>query len=236
MGWSMQGFTSLTIPEGATSGARIVIGDQVNGFAIAVYNSSNQLIFSIDQGGSAISYNYTQFPAPAVMTTELIQGSLGSQVDNSNGESMNATITRVVNPTDQPEYTFLVACAGGTAGVLSIRGGSKNGANNATLTGLERNVSGSLVQSDQVSTNNLLHFAAISGTTDGSGFLTFNHGAGFTPAFIFTQVHDQGTPTFGMVDIINGSITSSQARGFFVQFGGAARANATVNFWIMCVG
>jgi len=84
--------------------------------------------------------------------------------------------------------------------------------------------------------------AAITGTTDASGFLIFNHGFKdingnpAIPTKIFTQVHDTGTPTFGNIDIIDGSITSTQAKGFFVQFNGTSRASATVNFWIECYG
>lgn len=81
---------------------------------------------------------------------------------------------------------------------------------------------------------------AITGITDASGFLVFNHGfkdingANAAPSMIITQVHDSGTPTFGNVDIIDGSITTTQAKGYCVLFNGSARVSATVNFWIAC--
>src|SRR5205085_89659 len=99
----------------------------------------------------------------------------------------------------------------GVTYTLRLIGGNDLGTKGPSLVGNERGVQGSVVQSDQTSTSNLIHVAAITGTTDASGFLTFNHGATFkdgtgapvAPSMIFCQVHDTGTPGFGDVDIID---------------------------------
>lgn len=241
MGWSMQGFTSLTIPSGATSGARVIIVNPVTGDVMDVYNALNQLIANIDSEGQYTVYQFDTFSHAAIQHTQFGQEGIiyFSDVDNSDA-IMEWTSSAAGQPGTQAVWTIQVA--NNNPGInfevytLQVFAGSDDATKKPTMTGTERGITGSVMQSDQVSTNNLVHYAAISGTTNGSGFLTFSHGASFTPTMIFAQVHDQGTPTFGMIDIINGSITSSQAQGFFVQFGGAARTNAAVNFWIMCVG
>jgi hypothetical protein len=84
--------------------------------------------------------------------------------------------------------------------------------------------------------------AAITGTTDSSGFLVFNHGfvdingAALAPAKIVTQVHDVGTaPGFGNCNLDDTfGITSTQAKVFCANFNGTARTSAAVKFWIVC--
>lgn len=241
MGWTNSLLTSLTLPQGATSGARIILINPATGDVMDIYNSLGQLIANIDPSGQYIVYQYDNITHAPIQHTQFGQEGLiyFSDVDNSDA-IMEWVSSAAGNPSTQAAWTLQVANNNPSASngvyTLMVFAGSDDGSHQPTMTGSERAITGSVVQSDQVSTNNLIHCTNISGTTNASGFLTFNHGASFTPSMIFCQVHDTGTPTFGMIDVINGSINATTAQVYCVQFGGGARMGAAVNFWIMCVG
>jgi len=249
MGWSMQGFTSLTIPSGATTGARVVIVNPVTGDVMDVYNALNQLIANIDSDGQYTVYQFDTFSHAAIQHTQFGQEGIiyFSDVDNSDA-IMEWTSSAAGAPSTQAVWTIQVANNDpGThfeVYTLQVFAGSDDASKGPTMVGTERQVTGSVVQSDQVSTSNLEHMVAISDTTDASGFLVFNHGASFkdaagnpkAPNFIFTQAHGAGTPAFGHCNLVDGSITATQAKVLCVNNNGTIRTSAPVTFWAWSKG
>jgi len=177
VGWSMQGFTSLTIPSGATTGKRIVIADPVTGNALEVYNAANQLVAWID--GFGIYHEFSSSP-----TSQEVQYKNDGM--HLTGDTLGDTGTVVYVPatsvSGQPQLQAVVTNGNGSSVyTLQIVVQGEDGTGTATLIGDERGVPGSVLQSDQVSTNNLTHRANYSVTTNASGIGTFAHNAGFTP-------------------------------------------------------
>lgn len=174
--WTNDGVTTLTIPTGATSGQRVVIANPATGDAVDVYNSANQLIYSIDQFGVATAFNH----ALSWMPTAIAEGGIFALGDNQGNQGQLFMLPSHA-PALPASLTVLMGPAVGNTGFLQIFGASPDGTSQPTVEGNERNVSGSILQSDQVSTNNLVHTDTYTITTDAAATSTFNHGAGFTP-------------------------------------------------------
>jgi len=231
-GWSNDAVTYLVVPTGATTGQRIVILNPVTGDAVDVYDSANELIMDINSNGVVQTYATGFSPQQTEQRGDGIY-----YIDNTLGSTAHVILRPTTNVSQQPAILLNVKNGNFTSDyTLAVLAASWNGTGTATLVGNERGVGGSMVQSDGASSNNLMHCEAVTGTTDASGFFTFVHHASFTPNMIFTQVHDTGTPAFGNIDVIDGSITSTQATVYCVNFNGTARTLATVSFWIMCMG
>jgi len=178
MGWSMQGFTSLTIPSGATTGKRIVIADPVTGNAFEVYNAANQLVAWID--GFGIYHEFSSSP-----TSQEIQYKNDGMhmVGDTLGDTATVVFVPATSVSGQPQLQAVVTNGNGTSiYTLQIATAGEDGTGTATMIGTERGVTGSLIQSSQgVSTNNLTCRGNFSCVTNASGIGTFNHNAGFVP-------------------------------------------------------
>jgi len=226
-----------SIQVGNAPGQRFIVNNTATGDPLDIYDSSNHLVFSINAHGVADAIDPS--------TGHIARMTQGQLQLNDGGNNDAALLMLPASTTAQrSEVDIIMSPPVGVTYTLRLIGGSDDGSKGPTLVGQERNVQGAILQSDQTVGNNLIHAAAITGTTDASGFLIFNHGATFkdatgapaAPSMIFCQVHDTGTPTFGDVDIIDGSITATQAKVFCSQFNGVARTGATVKFWILCIG
>lgn len=225
---------------GTAPGARFLVNPG-NGDVLDVYDANNLLIANIDSTGIYTVYQYDNITHASIQHTEFGQQGLVyfSDVDAS-GALMEFASSAAGAPATQAVWTVQVANNNPGAHfevyTLQVFAGSDDASKQPTMTGTERGHTGSIVQSDQVSTGNLIHPGAVSGTTDASGFLTFNHGAAFTPTAILTQAHGAGTPSFGKATVIDGSITSTQAKVLCTNLNGTTRTSAAVTFWIWCVG
>ncbi len=161
------------LTSGTDPGKHIVLNSASTGDAIDVYNTSNQLIFSVNALGIAKSTN----PATGI-SSSLQSGQV--LIDDGAGNNDSALImVPAVDTAHQSVLEILCSPPVGTTYTLNLIGGSDNGSLGATLVGNERNKQGSMVQSDQRSTGNLVHTFSGSGTTDVNGHLVIATGATF---------------------------------------------------------
>jgi hypothetical protein len=232
-GWTNQGITTLVIPTGATTGARVVI-DGTTG-QISVYNSSNQLV---GQWGGANGCFFS-FPLVAIDTfVEICEGiiSWGEQgftpADppsiSSNGITINSTGLQIQSgqPTNNGVGTFLELFGGQTAAGAEIRAS-------------QRNITGDLVQLD--TTNNagqLVHGGLYSGTVSGGdGHWTFPHGCSFTPSRVdLTPYAAGGGDGPGYVRLWTNALDGTNCFTIWRDDGGGITANGTTvgvhaTFW-----
>ena len=203
--WSNDAVNTLTVPTGATTGKRVVIINLATGDAIDIYNASNQLVFSIDNNGVATSFHYPQTYnaslGAGVLSVTSATADVGTMADQG-----------VVLASDQSLLQLKQQPANGMQYVLSLLGGSQDATKKPTLQGTERSVIGSMVQTDQLSVNNLIHAAHYSITYAATGFTqVFNHGAAFTPAFAIVSFDDGSAINNAAVKIAASSITATQA-------------------------
>lgn len=174
--WSNDSISTLVIPTGATTGARVVI-DGTTGL-ISVYNSSNQLVGQWG-GNSGCFFEYA--------------GGVGSFVEICGGEIQfgSTGFTPASNPTIIENGitafgTSVIIDSGNSGGVnsssnLELFGGT--GPAGAEIRATQRGFNGDVVQLD-VSNNagQLMHAGSYSGTVaGGDGHWIFAHGCAFTP-------------------------------------------------------
>lgn len=216
-----------------------------DGTIVDAYDSSNHKVFVIDPVGNTTWSGYTA----GVHTTDTEITASGlfffsrtdtSEVDvtfdSSTGSSTQADLDILVfnSASPSPNYPYQ----------LTLKAGSDDGTKRPTAVGLERGMIGSLMQSDQISTNNVCHYFAASGTTNSTGFVTLNHGASFrdingnpiAPNMIICQVHGTGaTPSFGTVEVMDGTVTATQFQLYCSQFNGTPRNTGAVTVWGVAV-
>jgi hypothetical protein len=227
--WTNDAVTQITVPTGAVTGSRIVIGSQPNGNAISFYDAGNNLISEITNIGDLIVFDIPsggsiQYGALSIIFTGISSDVADIDYVQSTGVASSQAKLRINNT---PHL-------GGDPGLFAILGGSADGSKRPTATMNERGVAGSLVQSDQVSTNNLVHIAAYSGTTDAGGHAVLNHGASFTPAGGLAFGSAPGT--FGNLTggINSGGFTATQFdTSWKIANTGAAYAASPITFYAM---
>lgn len=212
-----------------------------DGSIVDAYDANNHKVFVIDAVGNTTWSAWVSGVHTA--DTEVNGGGIfffsrtdTSEVDitfdTSTGASTQADLDFLVfnSASPTPNYPYQ----------LTLRAGSDDGSKRPTMVGLERGMVGSVVQSDQVSTNNVVHYFAASGTTNATGFVTLNHGASFkdingnplAPSMIMCQVHGTGaTPSFGTVEVMDGTITATQFQLYCSQFNGTPRNTGGVTVW-----
>lgn len=198
-----------SIEVGPLTGQHFIVNNPATGDALDIYNSSNQLVFSINAFGIATSHNPT-----TGLESSLQAGQI--QLDNSPG-LVNANLVLVPsgNVAIRDILEIIMSPHLGTSYTLSLEGGSDNGALSPTLVGNEHNISGSMVQSDQIATNNLMHVGHYSGTVaGGNGVWTFAHGCSFTPAEVIMTPWDsagaqsRNYPVLGSTTISGGNCSA----------------------------
>lgn len=178
-----------SITSGTNPGQHVVINDGVTGDAVQVYDSGNLLVYNIDKFGLATSYyrgggvnqnTRVEVGAGQVIFDRVVPGAHPSNIlyePDTAGGGVSADL-----------HMQVVSYGVGAALVMDFLSGAFNGSNGPTVISNERTISGSLVQSDQVRTNNLYHAGQYSLNTNGSGEFTTNHNCSFTPTgCIITQ-------------------------------------------------
>ena len=177
-GWTNDAVDTLTVPTGATTGKRVVIANQANGDAIDVYDALNNLIYAITGQGAAESIN------PDGRRVTIFDGAV--QLLGANGYvDMFYVEPNPFTPSSQPEL-FIEVFGPSNSYSLLLFAESADGTKLPTMLGSERNIRGSIVQTDTggfgPGFGNLVHTGFYTGTVvDAFGDVLIPHGAAFTP-------------------------------------------------------
>lgn len=171
-----------SIEVGPITGQHFIVNNTSTGDIIDAYDSSNRLVFRLDQFG-----NITQISYGSVGTTVGIsQG--GIQFFDNNDVTPVHTPGIFFDPSTGTYRLFIGSgtnVASGFEAQLVAEGESSNNAQNNGLVGVQRgNHVGYLVQNDSPEgnpTNNLIHCASYTGTVGANGVWSFAHGCSFTP-------------------------------------------------------
>lgn len=168
-----------SLSAGSNPGQHFIVSNPATGDVVDVYDSANNLIFAITNQGSANSYATGSSPNPSID----MQNAHLLFTDNQTPTAHNATMSwsPPTVPASQGTVTILNSGFTSDVGALEILCGSADGTKRPTVQAIERDRQGSVVVSDQISTNNLVHMGSYSGTTNASGHLIIPHGCGFTP-------------------------------------------------------
>jgi hypothetical protein len=217
-----------SLQTGTAPGQRIILNNPLTGDAIDIYDASNNLIFYVNAFGIASSNNPT-----TGVSSQLQSGQLELIKGNTNS---NAILLPAATTAQQGVLEIDMSPPVGTTYLLRLVGGSDDGSKNPTLTGNERNVQGSIVQSDQVSTNNLIHSAAYSVTTNAGGHAIFNHGCQFTPKTAYVTGTTSGGTFANLTHGVN-SLTSTQADiNWIIANTNAPWASSLITFDALFIG
>jgi len=223
-----------SISVGTSPGQRFIVNNPVTGDVIDVYDSANNLIFAITNQGQAISYSTGSTPQPSVN----LQGAKVVFSDNATPTAHTAQISFQHNsaPAGQGQITLLNSDNASAVGALEILSGSTDGTKGPTVQAIERTRQGSVVVSDNISVNNLMHAASYSGTTNAGGHLVFNHNCGFTPTVAVVTGTTPGG-TFANLTCGLNSLTATQADvSWIVANTNAAFANQGITFDMVFFG
>ena len=220
-----------SIEVGPLTGQHFIVNNSATGDPLDIYNSSNQLIFSINAFGVAESHNPSNGLSAGLQTGQL-------EINDGTGNNDFTTILLPAATTAQQSRAELnMSPPVGTTYTLNLYGGSDDGTKKPTLVGNERNIQGSMVQSDQRSSGNLMHIGTYNVTTDAGGSGTFNHGAGFTPTQGFLAgVNGIGATFPYQYAWFPSPFTSSTAKAAFKDNTGAAIVNTTLGVFGMFLG
>lgn len=235
-GWTNDAIDSLTVPTGATSGERVIIANQANGDAIDIYDTANQLVFSIDGNGRLVSYSTL-----GTSTAVIVGGGLVFEDTTQNPQ----IAPRASGSTDPTGTTLLLdggvpqnAVGGITPAFLSLNTNTSLGS--PWISAGQRDVQGAVLQTDSTQDppiNNIVHVQTYSIATDGTGAATFSHNCGFRDA-----TGAASAPVAGFLMGVNGvgatfpyqsawfasPFTATTAHAAFKTETGAAIANTTV--------
>lgn len=223
-----------SLSAGSNPGQHFIVSNPSTGDALDVYDSANHLIFAITNQGLAASYTTGTAPQPSVgfQNAQLIFS------DNATPTAHQATMsfTAPSVPAAQGQITILNSAYTSDVGAIEVICGSADGTKRSTVQAIERGHQGSVLVSDHVSTNNLIHAASYSGTTNAAGHLVFNHGAGFTPTgAVVTGTAPGGT--FANLTYGVDNLTSTQADvNWTVANTAAAFANQVITFNMLLWG
>lgn len=199
-----------SIEVGPLTGQHFVVNNTATGDPLDIYDSSNQLIFSVNRFGVAESHN---------PSNGLSAGLQSGQLEINDGAGNNDAVILLLpagTTSAQTKLQLLASPPIGTSYSLYLIGGSDDGTKKPTTQGNERGVTGSLVQADTVSNNNLIHSDTYSGTTDANGHLIFNHGCGFTPKGAQITGRAPAVGTFPNLTLGTDGFTSTQANVSFI--------------------
>jgi len=205
-----------SIEVGPLTGQHFIVNNSATGDPLDIYNSSNQLIFSINAFGVAESHNPSNGLSAGLQTGQL-------EINDGTGNNDFTTILLPAATTAQQSRTELnMSPPVGTTYTLNLYGGSDDGTKKPTLVGNERNIQGSMVQSDQRSTANLIHVGSYHSTVvDAFGDVVIAHGAAFTPQFGILTAWDNTAAGQGWIlEWFQNPFTSTNMSFFVRQQGG----------------
>ena len=220
-----------SIEVGPLTGQHFIVNNPATGDVVDIYDSSNRLVFSINSFGVAESHN------PATGLSSGLQNGLLEINDGAGNNNVLLELLPAASTAAQSKLQLLASPPVGPSYQLQLLGGSDNGVLKPTLVGTERNVQGSLVQSDRTSVNNLIHAAQYSGTTDANGHLIFNHGCAFTPVGAIATGQAPNVGTFPNLSFGTDGFTSTQANiSFIIANTNVVYANAAVMINVLFFG
>lgn len=224
-----------SIEVGSLSGQHFWVNNPNTTDVIDVYNSSNQLVFSIDKTGRLVS-------ASSVSTAQIVMVAANLFFEDS---AQSPQIPPQIQGTLAPNQTSLTV-AGGLPQNAAV------GMNDSFLTffsGItqastwlfagQRSFQGAVLQNDQSggsNTNQIQHLEVYTVTTDAGGTGTFNHHCGFTPTFGFlVGINGVGANFPYQYAWFANPFTSTTAKAAFKDNLGAALASTTLGvmgmFW-----
>lgn len=231
-GWIIRGDGTCEFNAGVFRGsvqigvpATVILANPATGDAVDVYDGSGNLLYSIDGSGRARAYSagflntYAEMRAAFfdLINSDAVPGNVSTGIVQLNPGSFTAAAQLILEALNSSFNTY----------ELILQSGSST--TGPTAVGSERNVSGSLVQCDQVATNNLVRFVPKTNfTSNGAGVVSYTHGLSFTPTGSIFQICLVSQTVFLFFD----TYTSTTATGkMFVSNGaGAVLANATLPF------
>lgn len=217
-----------SIEVGPITGQHFIVNNPATGDVIDIYNSANQLIFSIDANGvvrsidpstglyvqiSQATLSFNSQTAPLAVASRVQQGYLGSDplLSLTSGKA-----------------------AGGTPVEIDLFSSSV-GAGQAVATINQYGISGSIVQNDNGSgqgSGNLIHPGSYSGTTDANGQLIVNHHCNFTPAGAVIVGNTMGGGRFANLTSGVNNLTTTQMQTNWTNAGnGTPYANLLITFY-----
>lgn len=230
-----------SITSGNPAAQHIVINNiGGTGDAVDVYDATNSLVYSIDANGAATSYYRG---GGVIANTRLYVGGAEMIFDRIGGGGTPSSFFYIPDTGaggQSADVKLQVASYGvGETLVLDFLSGAFNGALPATLVMTARGVSGSVMQSDQTRTNNLVHAGLYSSNTiDGIGDVVINHGASFTPTVGHLTAWDfNNTGVMYQCSWWQNPFTSTQMK-FFIRTisGGTPPVNTPVGVMAILLG
>lgn len=237
-GWSInrdgsvefnQGTFRGSVSIGNLTGQHAILANSATGDPIDVYNTANQLVFSIDQTGRLVSQS-------RVSTSNVVMngGSIFFEDTAQNPQlppqmqgSLSATQSTLQLLGGIPQ-----SAAGGTQDPYIFLTGQTTTAG-AWINVLQRGVQGAMLQTDGANTsgsnNQLVHLDIYTVTTDSGGTGIWNHNCPFTPTFGFLiGINGVGANFPYQWAWFANPFTSTTAKAAFKNNLGAAMASTTL--------
>jgi hypothetical protein len=218
-----------SIESGPLSGQHFVVNNVSTGDVVDIYDSSNRLIFSIDQNGVLTSYTYAGGPSAGHLQID------GADITFNNNSGYISPDPPSISAPDITsggnDLQFYSGTANGNinnASVMQLFGGTST--SGAEIRATARGITGDVLQLDSSNNNNqLVHVGTYNISTDAGGTGVFNHGASFTPVQGFmVGVNGIAANFFYQYAWFPSPFTSSTAKAAFKDQAGNALANTTL--------
>lgn len=219
-----------SIEVGPIPGQHFIVNNPATGDVVDIYDSGNNLIFSIDSNGFVNSYGVGIADTP---TIQIAAGGIAF-FDSLTHQAGEVTIGGNAGSTEL-RLSSPVLTAGGTALNLELVAPSAAGGSYALLD--QRGITGAVLQSDTNSNANQLHHLEIYNVATGpGGDSAFAHHCPFTPTFGFLiGINGVGANFPFQYAWFANPFTSTTAHAVFTDNLGANLANTTLGvmgeFW-----
>jgi hypothetical protein len=176
-----------SIEVGPNPGQHFVVNNTTTGDVVDVYNSSNQLVMSIDDNGNVTTFNPSTADSASLFSNGLHwtnttrppagEPRIYGQGDSTNGNVITLATDEAVTGTGFAELQLFdtKANAGGPSSIMAFQRMTNTGTGGLL---------GTVVQTDGYGTGNynFVHAGVYSGTVaGGDGHWIFNHGCSFQP-------------------------------------------------------
>lgn len=167
-----------SIEAGSLTGQHFWVNNPGTTDVIDVYDSTNKLIFSIDNTGRVFSYasgastHYAEFAGATLFFGDTAQT---PQIKPNVQGLATADETDLLLSAGLPQN----AVGGNQSAIIQLSAGDAVIAPFIETT--QRSVTGMMLQTDNLNQNQLMHMASYSGTTNATGHIIFAHGCAFTP-------------------------------------------------------
>jgi hypothetical protein len=211
-----------SLQVGTSPGKRFIVNNSITGDVIDIYDSSNRLVFSVDNNGIVTQNDYSLNQSiqidGAVITFDTIPSTLGVRPQ---------VFANLFPPSNIYSLSLNSGVLPGGSGAflsqIDVRGSTDGVTHNENAYALQRNVTGTVVQTDGGNgpgavSNNLIHSAAYVGTVVGvGGTITFSHNCAFTPKAGFLATTGVATQMNWNGGFGTNGFTATQAQ--FTSFG-----------------